>query len=212
MSRCPCVAARCARLPLRLGSLERSRAGSSALGGGGFSGLLGTLSERFAFEHVELSVIDPTALSRLDALLLCTTEGPALTDAELAAVRAWVEAGGALVANAFSNWSAYSHYARSLVGWLGLQPRVRARFERLSHYAVEPHGRARAPQPYSHSHTHTVAGAAGELCAATDAETASLCGSGPFGPATRFVNLGDTYFDVLDSAFEAGGVQLVVKV
>lgn len=67
-------------------------------------------------------------LAPLDVLVLCTTEGPALSQPELAALRSWVEAGGALIVSAFSNWSAYNHFAAQTVSWLGLQTMPLASF------------------------------------------------------------------------------------
>ena len=81
-------------------------------------------------EHADLSITSLRAelLAPLDVLVLCTTEGPALSEPELAALRSWVEAGGALIVSAFSNWSAHNHFAAQTVGWLGLQTMPLASF------------------------------------------------------------------------------------
>ena len=104
---------------------------------------LASLRAHFLLSHRELAALDGEALAPLDALLLCTTEGPPLSAAELAALRAWVERGGALIVSAFSNWSAHEHYARDTVGWLGLQAPPAALSIR-----ARAHGHA-------HAHTHT---------------------------------------------------------
>ena len=71
------------------------------------------------------------------------------------------------------------------------------------------HGTASRPQPYTHG-----ASLAGELAPAEDAETSALLDFRRFGldrAQARFVNCGETPFHVLDAAFEAGAVQLVVN-
>ena len=45
------------------------------------------LGRHFALTHRELPVLSEELLRPLDALLLCTTEGPALSEAELEALR-----------------------------------------------------------------------------------------------------------------------------
>ena len=118
--RCPCVAKRTNRLPLRVGALGKRRAGTSALTSGGFSGLIDCLRAHFdlgfgdpkrAAADMSLDGLDEASLTPLDLLILCTTEGPALTADEQAALRSWLVRGGTLVVSAFSNWSAYEHYA-----------------------------------------------------------------------------------------------------
>jgi len=121
-TRCPCVVRR-KILPLRLGSLAESRSGSSSLSEGGFEALLDVLHQHFALELIEMSSLLDDTLESLDVLILCTTEGPELSLEDVKMLRLWVESGGALITSAFSNWSAYGHYAQRTVGWLGLQTR-----------------------------------------------------------------------------------------
>jgi len=138
-TRCPCVAARTNCLPLRLGAFAPARSGSSALSSGGFTELHACLRERFHLAALhEILALDTPALAPIDVLVICTTEGPALGADELAALRAWVQRGGALITSAFSNWSAHAHFAAETVAWLGLRTVPQARFlPRLTH-AIEP--------------------------------------------------------------------------
>ena len=111
--RCMCVAARY-RLPLVFGSLHPRRSLNSCLASGGFTDLIDSLHQAFDIRPsiwyprsgASLDVLDEDSLAPLDLLFLCTTEGPPLADAELAALRSWVERGGALIVSAFANWSA----------------------------------------------------------------------------------------------------------
>mmetsp|Transcript_158376 Transcript_158376/g.485255 ORF Transcript_158376/g.485255 Transcript_158376/m.485255 type:complete len:379 (+) Transcript_158376:38-1174(+) len=180
--RCPCVAARTPTLPLRLGSFSRDRCGTSALSGGGFTQLLGLLRRSFAFEHVEMQELEPARVAQLDVLLLCTTEGPRLEEAELAAVRAWVERGGALIVSAFSNWSRFGHYAAETVGWLGLETIPRAGFQNQMIYDLAP--------------------------TAPGADVTNRLLRGPFGHAKQFANTGESLFRVKHSGFGYGAVRL----
>ena len=160
--RCICVPTRC-KLPLRIASLSLERAGSSSFEAGGFDYMLQTLRACYDLKPVrsqaatELGVdikvsvsghgvtvaeLRPELLAQLDVLVLCTTEGPPLGESELAALRSWVEAGGALVVSAFANWTAHNHFAAQTVGWLGLQTIPRAIFGRPTASPFEPHARA----------------------------------------------------------------------
>ena len=215
--RCICVPTR-ERLPLRIASLGLNLAGSSSFDDGGFSTMLSSLRACYHVEDVggahgiTIDGLEADTLAPLDVLVLCTTEGPALTPTQLSALRSWVEAGGALIVSAFSNWSRHDHFAVDTVGWLGLVPVPRARFGGPTASAFEPHARGGAPQPYTHGQS-----AAGELCVASDDETTALldfacfdgCGRGP--EAACFINRGETRVQVLDAAFDAGAVQLVVN-
>jgi len=183
--RCPCVVARTDVLPLKLGSLAASRSGSSALSCGGFRGMLETLHHCFALEHVELAQLRFDTLEPLDVLVICTTEGPALTNDELAAVRAWVEIGGALIASAFSNWSAHGHFAAGTVGWLGLETIPHASFGRFAMHDIIPL----------------------EMLDA-DCEATSLLLAGPFGQPKHFVNIGETSFNVSEDAERCGATRI----
>jgi len=125
--RCTCVAAR-TKLPLTVGALHPTRSGLSALSSGSFRNFLLSLDEVFYIDRsdshgqpfCEIKILTDASLAPLDLFILCTTEGPPLTADEIAALRRWVEAGGALIVSAFANWSSHSHYARETVGWLGI--------------------------------------------------------------------------------------------
>ena len=203
--RCSCVCVRNGRrLPLRVGTLSAARAGSSCFREGGFRTMNQCLRTHFGFEDVEeLSTLEPHGLAPLDVLLVCTTEGPPLSDAELLCLRGWVEAGGALITSAFSNWSAQGHYAQSTVGWLGLQTVPHERFGPQVQHKITPRSRGGTPQPYTHAQS-----VHGDLATASDDETARLVVAGPFGGVPTLPNLGETLYSVLDAAFERGAVQL----
>lgn len=185
--RCPCVVTRCQRLPLALGQLGQARAGSSSLRSGGFSELHTTLGEHFRMRHEDLAILTPQTLEGIDALILCTTEGPALAAEEVAALKDWVQAGGALIVSAFSNWSRHGHYAAATVGWLGIRTIPHTDFlPRITHTF----------QPES------ISGC--EL-------TAQLCGqASPFAMSARdqFVNTGESVFLLTPEATELGAVKL----
>lgn len=212
--RCICAPTRCIELPLRIASLDAQRSGSSSftkqpyVPPAGFSQMLTSLSACYALTVETLPKLDDASLAPLDVLVLCTTEGPALDADELAAMRRWVENGGALIVSGFSNWSRYGHFAADTLAWLGLVTIPNAQFGRESKSQLEPHARSPTPQPYTHG-----ASAAGELAPATDDETTALLDFSRFGLDRRaaFSNCGETHFNVTDQAFEAGAVQLVVN-
>jgi len=83
--------------------------------------MLELLDSHFQFSLTDLALLDAPSLKPLDALLLCTTEGPALSADELLELQSWVHAGGALITSAFANWSAFGHHATTTVGWLGIK-------------------------------------------------------------------------------------------
>jgi hypothetical protein len=194
--RCPCVVARTRHLRLRLGQLDESRSRQSYLSDRGFACLLSTLQAHFAFSApVDLPKLDPSSLEKLDVLLICTTQGPALTTAELAALREWVHAGGALITSAFSNWSQFGHFAATTVGWLGIGTTPRAPFMQRTTHAVR-HAAAALPLPTSES-----LGSLSHRSLTSD--------SAPFGEVTRFTNTGECVFRLLDVATDSGAVPLV---
>lgn len=182
--RCPCVAARTEQLPLRLGSLSQTRSGSSALAGGGFTVMLATLRRHFTFEHKDIEALQDDTLASLDMLVLCTTAGRALDALELAALRAWVERGGALIVSAFANWSAFGHYAEKTVGWLGVETIPRTAFGGLVTHRIPL-------DPIKPNNDAT-----------------SMLLKGPFGQPEHFVNLGESEFTVSANAVSYGAVKL----
>ena len=185
-ARCPCVAARTSSFTLTLGQLGRARTGSSSLRSGGFSELHSLLRDHFTVRHEDLCTLSPEALRGVDALVLCTTEGPALAPDEVHALQGWVQEGGALIVSAFSNWSRHGHFAAETVGWLGIRTIAGAEF---------------LPR---HSHTFRQ-----DVTAC--AETARLCGaSGPFAVAAsgQFVNTGESVFCITEEGFAGGAVKL----
>ena len=91
--RCICVASR-SKLPLRIASLSRERAGSSSFDQGGFSHMLHMLRACYDVQgtrefgsNLSISSLRDDLLAPLDVLVLCTTEGPALTEQERALTR-----------------------------------------------------------------------------------------------------------------------------
>ncbi len=139
--RCPCVAAR-VRLPLAVGSLSARRCGDSALESGGFRELGQLLSTFFTLRpgsaaagdgpyFLSLDTLTDPRLVSLDVLVLCTTQSDPLTADELAALRRWTLAGGALIANGFANWSTHEHYNRRTVGWMNVETLPGWPFERF---------------------------------------------------------------------------------
>ena len=79
------------KLPLRIASLSRERAGSSSFDQGGFSRMLHTLRACYDVQgtrefgsNLSISSLRDDLLAPLDVLVLCTTEGPALTEQERA--------------------------------------------------------------------------------------------------------------------------------
>lgn len=176
--RCPCVVRR-ARMPLVLGAFG-ARAGQSALSSGGFRAMLDCLGGCFVFDLVELETLDDEALAPLDALVLCTTEGPPLSLRELTALRAWLERGGALIVSAYSAWSTYGHYATNTVGFLGIE--------------TVPHAR------HLHRRSHVVE---------RNDSTRGLL-DGPFGAVGIFSNCGETRFLAKPEVFEDYGASRLV--
>ena len=171
--------------------------------------MLASLSHCYQVTCVALPRLDHASLAPIDVLILCTTEGPPLEAEELASLRSWVAAGGALIASGFANWSRHGHFAATTVGWLGIVTRPHAAFGPSTSSAFEPHARTGESQPYAHGESAT-----GELAPATScAETTALLDFSRFGmpqKSLRFSNFGETHFAVTDEAFEAGAVQLVV--
>ena len=183
--RCPCVAKRTNRLSLRLGGLSIARAGESCLAGGGFTELHVCLRRHFDFDFVEMiDTLDRSSLEGLDVLILCTTEGPALSAEELFTLRAWIRSGGALIVSAFSSWSTHGHFAASTVGFLGLRTVAQTRSLPALTHSVDP-------------------------STPVDDCTRRLVDDGPFGAVTTFRNACESLFRVLPAAFADGAVQLV---
>ena len=80
-SRCPCVCVRSTRqLALALGGLSVGRAGTSALSGGGFQGMLDALASVFDFRLEVTDELTAAYLARIDVFILCTTEVRALVE------------------------------------------------------------------------------------------------------------------------------------
>lgn len=188
LRRCPCVATRTNLLPLRLGSLVSRRSGTSALSGGGFNNMLVALARYFAFEHIEMDTLQEDTLAPLDILLLCTMEGPPLGADELRALRSWVEGGGSLITSAFSNWSAWNHFAANTVGWLGLETIPHADFDGLrEHELINLRSQG------------------------SDTDRTYQLLAGPFGQPAHFINMGESNFRVLPDAMQFGAVGLASK-
>ena len=79
LGRCICVASR-TKLPLRIASLSRQRAGSSSFDQGGFSHMLHTLRACYDVQgtrefgsNLSISSLRDDLLAPLDVLVLCTT-------------------------------------------------------------------------------------------------------------------------------------------
>ena len=191
--RCPCVATRTrlwlpsltyGALPLCVGGLHGLRSGTSLLNSG-FKEMIASLRDHFVVPEVkELELLTPAALAPLDLFILCTTEGPALSEEELDALQAWVRNGGALITSAFANWSAHGHYAASTVRWLGLRTKPHTQFMQQMTHTLDP-------------------------STPVDGPTQRLLEHGPFGAPKGFVNKGESLFDVTPEAFEKGATQLV---
>jgi len=121
---------------------------------------------------MEMSSLLDDTLESLDVLILCTTEGPELSLEEVKMLRLWVESGGALITSAFSNWSAYGHYAQRTVGWLGLHTRPGDTFR--------PHCFHSLPDV--------------EASDATIDDSLKMLLQGPFGKPGFMVNRGESFF------------------
>ena len=86
----------------------------------------------------EVKELEELDRARADLFILCTTEGPALSEEELDALQAWVRNGGALITSAFANWSAHGHYAESTVRWLGLRTKPHTQFMQQMTHTLNP--------------------------------------------------------------------------
>lgn len=185
-ARCPCVCTRSSALRLTLGQLVPARSGSSSIRSTGFSEMRSLLNNHFDMDYEDLATLSHVSLRGIDALILCTTEGPPLSPDEVHALAEWVRGGGALIVSAFANWSLYEHYASATVGWLGLETCPHAEFlPRLSHTLTKTDS----------------------SCIAS----AQLCGSSsPFAVAAshQFVNTGESLFRMTDHARRLGVVKL----
>jgi hypothetical protein len=119
----------------------------------------------------------------LKVVMLCTTEGAALSDEEQSELRRFVtEQGGTAIVSAFSNWSRDNHYNEGLVGWLGVDVQPRAQF--------------------GEAHVHTIKmsppcmpGVLGTLFA-----QAGRNGCCAWGDVDTFVNKGETMFSLRPDA------------
>lgn len=197
--RCPCVARR-ARLPLRLGQLQEARSGTSSLTCGGFSSMLAELGRHFAAGTAEggpavvtdLASLSEDSLREVDVLFVCATEGPPLAPAEVAAMRRWVEAGGALILSAFAA-SALGDLAQATVEWLGVRPAPAA--------ACQPGMVHRVEACFAFGGRF--------LDAFLEGDVGALL-RGPFGGVASFANKHETVFD-LHGAFDCGAVQLTKR-
>jgi hypothetical protein len=116
---CPCVCRR-QRFPLTVMGFSARRCRSSSLRRG-FHRMLEKLMDNFEFSLELVDVLpDEESLRRVDMLLLCTTEGPELSDAEQQGLVNFVRQGGTAIVSAFSTWSSFGHYNRKLSAWLGV--------------------------------------------------------------------------------------------
>jgi hypothetical protein len=87
----------------------------------GFHQILAELRSNFDLNLQLVDVLpDEESLRRVDVLILCTTEGSALTDTEQEGLVNFVRQGGTALVSAFSTWSAFGHYNRKLSDWLGV--------------------------------------------------------------------------------------------
>ena len=189
LRRCPCVAARGARLPLKLFSLGVGRSGGSSLASTTFLEMRETLSDLFELEVATPETIVPNALVGVDVAMLCTTEGAALSDEEQNELRRFVtEQGGTAIVSAFSNWSHRQHYNEGLVGWLGVDVQPRAPFgaEGVRH-------KVKMSPP-------ALPEAAVELGLSSEGETVQRDGCCAWGDVDTFVNTGETMFSLRDDA------------
>ena len=136
--RCPCIAARGAQLPLRLFSLSPARSRDSSLDTlSVFSEMRATLAELFELTVVTADRIEPQSLSEIDVVVLCTTQGEALSEEEQEELHRYVYAGGTAIVSAFANWSAHHHYNAALTAWLGVESAEGADFGRRQEYQIE---------------------------------------------------------------------------
>ena len=232
--RCPCVVVRSPHLPLRLGQLDDARSGSSSLRSGGFTELLALLDAHFQnvnehnhvrsgqLEFVFFPELAASALERVDVLVLCTTEGPALSPDELATLQRWVHAGGALIVSAFSNWSAHGHFAAATVGWLGLETIPGTVFMPECRWRLQPPplGSPRGSlevsrlcgnaSPFAMRHFGTSWISCPEMRTSEDTIRDRMLNTPE--PTTdsdgNFVNVGESVFRVPQRAFELGAVPL----
>lgn len=88
----------------------------------GFRRMLQELENNF---QLSLNLVDVLpnvdTLANVDLLILCTTEGTELTDAEQQGLIHFVRhQGGTAIVSAFGNWSRYGHFNRRLSDWLGV--------------------------------------------------------------------------------------------
>lgn len=196
--RCACVAARTKNLSLRIGQLCLRRAEDSQVSENGFENLLRTLRGQFSFqEPIDIEILSPSALGGIDVLILCTTNGPALTKAELVALKDWVRSGGALIVSGFSQFSVHGHYARDTVGWLGIEPDQNSTCSpKMTHTIVQPSNHELLPEPSARR-------------LGVQAHAMLTTSKAPFGEVTEFQNVGETVAKVHDLAKDLGAIDLV---
>ena len=177
-SRCPCVVARGPRLPLTLLSLDRHRSGSSSLETDTFSDMISTLGSLFCLTVHTTARLEPGSLADLavDAVFLCTTEGPSIDDDELAELQRFVRGGGTAILSAFANWSRHNHFNRKLSGWLGVQPTEGSNF-----------------MPRT---THPIGDSQVEQLRAASCGESNVLRSGVWGSVKEITNTGETEFQI----------------
>ncbi|CAB9524774.1 expressed unknown protein [Seminavis robusta] len=120
--RCPCVCRR-VHMPFIVMGFTPRRCGSSSLAHN-FDSMRSELETHFAFQ-LELVDTLPTFTEeqqqkQVDMLILCTTEGPGLSDEEQQGLIHFVRNGGTAVVTAFSEHSQHGHFNQKLVDWLGI--------------------------------------------------------------------------------------------
>jgi len=208
--RCPCIVPRSVFnysnkaqtrlfkcLPLIVACLCQSRSGTSCFATSeGFTQLRKIIRKNFSSpeesEILQVTEINERTLNRsVHVFILCTTEGPPLSDDELKALQRWVQKdGGALIVSAFSNWSQYEHFAEKTVGWLGVQTIRGCGFLPTTNHKISPYC----------SSDYTIN------------ETSSLITHGPYGPIKVFRNIGDSMVRTTPETFtKYGAVQLVTS-
>jgi hypothetical protein len=135
-----------ATLKLRVTSFDKPRSDQCSLKFHVYSNFVSELKSLFEATLQYVNFITPQILEKTDVLILCGTEGPPLSNEELAAIKSFINRGGTAILNGFSNWSTYQHYNHGIVSWMGINPIIRSYYQQIRDNYILPN--VLPPGPY----------------------------------------------------------------
>lgn len=187
---CPCTCiARRSKLLLRIGHLstERTEADDSFSQWYGFATARRLLAQLFDVKYAHEMTICPALTSACDILIInMTMARKALDKDEVEELQKFIANGGCAILNCFSNYDQSGDLAKTIVGWLGIDPIPGSSFGRDTKYIVD------APGPES------------------DKDLVLLL-DGPFSSVRTIRNQGETQYTITPRAKTLGAISITPR-